>query len=358
MGAERLYNRAVKSTCIKVLKVRVKDRHAPLLRSMATEVNQVWNYCNDLSDRMIRERGRWMSGFDFSAYTAGASKQFEHIGSSTIQEIAEHYASKRFSAKRRKLRWRKSFGDKRSLGWVPFKARAAHWKHGQVFFAGSHFKVWDSFGLANYKFRAGCFTEDARGRWYFCICVSVDRTCPKGQDSIGIDLGLKTVATCSDGTVLEGRWYRHLEGKLAKAQRARRKRRTRAIHAKIRNRRADALHKFSRHLVNRCGEIYVGDVSSSKLTKTTMAKSVLDASWASFKTMLDYKSQQAGIVYREINEAYTTRACSECGGLCGPQGIRALSVRDWQCVECGVQHDRDVNAARNILRLGAGHCAP
>ncbi|WP_236994750.1 hypothetical protein [Granulosicoccus antarcticus] len=139
----------MKSTCIKVLKVRVKDRHAPLLRSMATEVNQVWNYCNDLSDRMIRERGRWMSGFDFSAYTVGASKQFEHIGSSTIQETAEHYASKRYSAKRRKLRWRKSFGDKRSLGWVPFKARAAHWKHGQVFFAGSHFKVWDSFGLAN-----------------------------------------------------------------------------------------------------------------------------------------------------------------------------------------------------------------
>ncbi|WP_236994749.1 transposase [Granulosicoccus antarcticus] len=102
----------------------------------------------------------------------------------------------------------------------------------------------------------------------------------------------------------------------------------------------------------------MGDVSSSKLTKTTMAKSALDASWASFKTMLDYKSQQAGIVYREINEAYTTRACSECGSLCGPQGIRALSVRDWQCVECGVQHDRDVNAARNILRLGAGHCAP
>ena len=54
----------------------------------------------------------------------------------------------------------------------------------------------------------------------------------------------------------------------------------------------------------------------------------------------------------------TTRACSECGSLTGPQGLRELSVRDWRCVECGVQHDRDVNAARNILRLGAGLCAP
>ena len=298
----------MKSTCIKVLKVRVKDRHVPQLRAMSSEVNQVWNYCNDLSDRMIRERHHWMSGFDFSPYTVGASKLFEHIGSSTVQEVSEQFAVKRRTARRRKLKWRKSFGDKRSLGWVPFKARAAQWKTGQVFFAGQYFKVWgvppsDSYGLSRYKFKAGCFTEDARGRWYFCVCVAVEPTRPKGQEKIGIDLGLKTAATCSDGVDLTGRWYREMESELAIAQRARRKRRTRAIHATIRNRRADALHQFSRKLVNRCGEIYVGNVSSIKLTKTKMAKSTLDAGWASLKTMLEYKSQQAGIVYREINEA-------------------------------------------------------
>ena len=347
----------MKLTSTKTLKVRVKDRHAKLLREMSVEVNQVWNYSNDLSERMLKDRGKWMSGFDFSSYTVGASKEFNRIGSSTIQEVSEQFVSKRKTAKKVKLKWRKSFGSKRSLGWVPFKSRATKWQNGQVRFAGHYFKVWDSYGLSQYNFRSGCFTEDARGRWYFCVVVLVENKPSKGQENIGIDLGLKTVATCSDGTVLQGRWYRELEPKLAKAQQARRKRRARSIHAKIKNRRQDALHKFSRNLVNRCGEIYVGDVSSSKLTKTKMAKSVLDAGWSSLKTMLEYKSQQAGIVYKEVNEAYSTRMCNECGALTGPQGLIGLSVRNWKC-DCGILHNRDVNAARNILSFGAGHCAP
>lgn len=339
----------------KTLKVRVKDRHVALLCAMAAETNHVWNFCNELSDRMIRERGHWMSGFDFSPYTVGASKEFEHIGSTTIQEISEEFAKKRRAAKRRKLRWRKSFGSKRSLGWVPFKARGAKWKNGQVFFAGHYFKVWDSYGLANYKFRSGCFTEDARGRWYFCVCVGVEIQPTTGQDRIGIDLGLKTTATCSDGTELHGRHYRELEKKLAIAQRARKKKRVQAIHAQIKNRRSDALHKFSTSLVNRCGEIYVGNVSSSKLVKTKMAKSVLDAGWSSLKVMLKYKSEYACITYKEVNEAYSTRACSECGALSGPSGLKDLGIRDWNCVDCGTQHNRDVNSAINILNLGRGH---
>ena len=347
------------SQVTKTIKLRVRDKHAKLLREMATETNQVWNFANDLGHRMIRERGHWMTGFDYSAYTAGASKEFEHIGSSTIQEVCEQFVSKRRTARKARLRWRKSFGDKRSLGWVPFKVRATKYKSGQVFFAGHWFKVWDSYGLTpDIKFRAGCFTEDARGRWYFCAAIVVEVTPCTGQDRIGIDLGCKDAATCSDGTKLTGRWYRKAEKELATAQRARRKKRARAIHAKIKNRRSDDLHKFSRELVNRSGEIYVGDVSSVKMVKTKMAKSALDASWASLKTMLEYKSQQAGIVYKEVNEAYTTRACSECGALTGPQGLTGLSVREWSCAECGSSHDRDVNAARNILQLGAGHCAP
>lgn len=342
----------------KTVKIRIKDRHAKLLREMATEVNQVWNYCAELGERMIRERGKWMSGFDFSPYTAGASKEFCQIGSSTIQEVSEEYAKKRRQAKKVRLRWRKSFGSRRSLGWVPFKVRAARFTNGSIVFAGHKFGCWDSYGLDQYQFRAGCFTEDARGRWYFCVCVEVEEKATTGQSAIGIDLGLKTAATCSDGTKLEaGRFYRDMEENLATAQRARNKRRVKNIHAKIANRRKDALHKFSTDLVKRCGEIYVGDVSSSKLAKTNMAKSVYDAGWASLKTMLKYKSQQAGIVYKEVNEAYTTQTCSTCGALpeSRPKGIAGLGMRDWQCCECGSLHDRDVNSAINICRLGLGH---
>lgn len=106
------------------------------------------------------------------------------------------------------------------------------------------------------------------------MVVEVEANPSLGQESIGINLGLKDVATCSDGTRLEnGRFYRDLEPTLAIAQRAGKKARVRAIHTKIANRRKDTLHQFSRALVKRCGMIIVGDVSPAKLAKTTMAKS-------------------------------------------------------------------------------------
>lgn len=151
-------------------------------------------------------------------------------------------------------------------------------------------------------------------------------------------------------------FYRDQQEKLAVAQRARNKKRVKAIHAKIANRRKDALHKFSRELVNRSGEIYVGNVKSSSLTSTRMAKSVLDAGWAMLKTMLSYKCDHAGIVFKEVNESYTTQTCSNCGALpdSRPRGIAGLGIREWVCSECGVAHDRDINAAKNILAVGHG----
>ncbi|MDY7218816.1 transposase [Denitrificimonas sp. JX-1] len=259
-----------------------------------------------------------------------------------------------------RLNWRKSGGVRRSLGWIPVNTGAAQWKNGQVYHNGHYFKVWDSYGLNQYKFRSASFNEDARGRWYFNVVVDVEVEPSKGQDRIGIDLGLTDTATCSDGTKLEaGRFYRGLEEKLAIAQRSRNKTQVKTIHAKIANRRKDALHKFSRTLVNRCGEIYVGNVSSLKLVKTTMAKSVLDAGWGQLKTMLDYKCAHAGIVFKEVNEAYTTQTCSSCGSLpeSRPKGIAGLGIREWTCSGCGVTHDRDINAARNILAAGHGRLA-
>ena len=337
----------------KTLKVRVRDKHAPLLRQMARSVNFVWNYMNELSHRSIRERGVFLSAFDMHPYTKGAGKQLG-LHSQTLQAVAAEYVTRRKQFKKARLNWRKSGGVRRSLGWIPVNSGAASWKNGQVFHNGHHFKVWDSYGLGQYKFRSASFNEDARGRWYFNLVVEVETTQSAGQQAIGIDLGLTDVATCSDGSKLENaRFYRDLEPALAIAQRAGKKARVRAIHAKIANRRKNALHQFSRALVERCGTIIVGDVSSQTLVKTSMAKSVLDAGWGQLKTMLDYKCAHAGIVFKVVNEAYTTQTCSCCGALpdSRPKGIAGLGIREWTC-ECGVTHDRDVNAARNILALG------
>ena len=136
------------------------------------------------------------------------------------------------------------------------------------------------------------------------------------------------------------------------AQRAKKKDRVKAIHAKISNRRKDFLHKLSTGLVQNYGVIVVGNVSSSKLVKTKLAKSVLDAGWSTFKTQLMYKSHWAATVFKEVNESYSTQDCSACGARTGPKGIECLGVASWTCSCCGVHHDRNRNAARNIVVKG------
>lgn len=309
----------------KTIKLRIKDKHAKLLLAMAREVNLVWNYCNEISQRAIKERHQFLSGFDLQKLSNGFSKcDGVLIGSPTVQQVCEVYAKARKQFKRSKLRWRVSNrqSSKYSLGWIPFKARALQFKNGQIVFAGNRLGIWDSYGLDQYTFRAGSFSEDARGRWYLNVCIQVKTQPTKGTAVVGIDLGLKTAATTSEGQVLVGRQYRAMEQKLGIAQRAGKKERVRAIHAKIKNQRKDAQHKFSTALVERCAAIFVGDVSSSKLVKTKMAKSTLDAGWSQFKTMLEQK----------------------WGNY--------LRIREWTCVDCGTDHDRDINAAKNILAAG------
>jgi len=109
------------------------------------------------------------------------------------------------------------------------------------------------------------------------------------------------------------------------------------------------LHKFSRRIVNTYQTIYIGDVSSLKLAKTRMAKSVLDSGWGMLKKFLEYKSQQAARTFEVVNERNTSVTCCTCGALSGPRGVNGLIVRSWICRDCGEWHDRDVNAARNIL---------
>jgi IS605 OrfB family transposase len=173
---------------------------------------------------------------------------------------------------------------------------------------------------------------------------------------LGIDLGMKTAATCSDGSTLEGRIYRKHEAALGIAQRAGKKNRVRAIHAKIANTRKNAMDQFSTHLVKRSGAIFVGNVSSQAMVKTNRAKSTLDAGWSMFKTMLDYKCHRAGVVFEEVNEAWSTQMCSSCGSVQGPKGQAELDVRQWTC-SCGAHHDRDVNAALNIRAKGLAQLA-
>ncbi|WP_194726387.1 RNA-guided endonuclease InsQ/TnpB family protein [Noviherbaspirillum malthae] len=172
-------------------------------------------------------------------------------------------------------------------------------------------------------------------------------------DSVGADLGLKDFAAISDGAVIEAQnYYRRMEDKLAIAQRAGKKDRVKAIHARICARRRDFHHQLNTRLVNSYGAIFVGNVNAQALSQTGMAKSVLDAGWSAFRTMLLYKGARTGVWVEEVDEAYSTQTCSVCESRTGPRGQEGRGVREWTCGECNTTHHRDVNAACNILAAG------
>ena len=278
-----------------------------------------------------------------------------------MQAISAELVTRRRQSRKVKLRWRVSGGARRSLGWIPFKASALRYRNGQVFLAGTPLSLWDSDGLSQYELGAGCISEDARGRWYLNVTVKVVRR-PKPavhgvERTVGLDLGLKDFTATSDGATVEAqRLYRDLEPALAVSQRARKKARVKAIHAKIAARRKDFLHKQSTALVRVYGAIFVGNANEQALTQTRAAKSVLDAGWSAFRTMLQYKCDDAGVWFDEVNEAYSTQTCSACSARSGPRGLEGLRIREWKCA-CGAHHHRDVNAAKNILAAGRGRLA-
>lgn len=326
---------------------------------MARDVNLVWNYCNDLGLQILRRENRFASAFELQRYLNGASKEGLLVGSVVFQQVAEEFAVRRRQFRKPKLRWRGSDRNRNSysLGWIPFKARALAYRNGQVCFQGLKLSLWDSYGLGEYELGAGNICEDARGRWYLNVTVRVKpvehRTASEKVDAVGIDLGLKDMMVASDGTSVEAqRFYRDLEPALAVAQRAGKKQRVKSIHAKIANRRKDHLHKLSTSLVRKHQAIFVGDVNAQALAQTPLAKSVLDAGWSAFRTMLRYKCDGAGVWFAEVDEKFSTQECSSCQALTGPKGRAGLAVRSWTCPVCGTNHHRDINAALSIRTRG------
>ncbi|MCX7256963.1 MAG: transposase [Polaromonas sp.] len=346
---------------ILVYRYRVKSLNG-LLNQQSRAVNFVWNYCNDRQKDALRFGRPWHSGFDLNKLTAGSSKELG-LHSGTVNAVCEQYAKSRSQKKRPFLRYR----GQKSLGWVPFKGRELK-REGDAFrFAGNTFRVFHSRALPEGKIKDGSnFSRDSRGNWFLNIVIAV--ACPaearQPLNGVGIDLGLKDFATLSTGEKIGAqRIYRGAEAALAVAQRAGKKKRVKAIHAQIGNRRNDFHHKLSTRLVKEFDYIAVGNVNAAGLAKTSMAKSVLDAGWSSFRTQLAYKAVKHGAWFEEVNEAFSSQVCSDCGTLpdSRPRGIADLGIRNWICSDCGCEHDRDVNAAKNILKKfgsRAGHGTP
>ena len=247
------------------------------------------------------------------------------------------------------------------MGWIPFKKVSVKIEDDTISYMGENFRFWKSRDIPSI-IKSGSFCEDSRGRWYVNLVVEMEEKIESKEAEVGIDLGLKDLASLSNGKKYEAhRYYRKYQRILALSQKDNKKRRVKGINAKIKNLRLDENHKISHEITRDHNFIVVGNVSSSKLKKTNMAKSVSDAGWFQLKTFLEYKAIRRKGKVLEVNEAYTTQSCSSCGAVAppgAPRGAKGLGIREWICGICGAVHDRDINASINILRLGRQSLLP
>ena len=203
------------------IRCRVADRHTRVLRRMARQVNQVWDYCNETSYRAITRDARWLHHFDFLRDPLrGTSRAMReawpgevHIPQMTVSEIAKEYCIRRDQARRTFLRWRGSVRHRAnySLGWVPFHGQTVRYAPGRVRFAGAWFRLRgaDRLNDPDQVFAAGAFVEDAEGRWYFCVTVkrtAADRVRPPA--AIGVSLGRGDRVGVSTGETFEAEAWR------------------------------------------------------------------------------------------------------------------------------------------------------
>jgi putative transposase len=193
--------------------------------------------------------------------------------------------------------------------------------------------------------------------WYCQLCVDTNHIFPVKEttEKVGIDTGFKTLATLSNGIKFDNkRVFVKGQTRLAQAQRGKNKKLAARLHERISNRRKDYNHKVSRELVENYSEIYITK-DNLRGQAAIFGKSVSDAGIAQLRNFILYKGDNHNRVVKLVDSRNTTMTCSNCNSLTGPTGLDKLAIRVWECCSCGATHDRDVNAAMNILKLGLGY---